>query len=63
MQVERLGKELLVQSTTAKQAGLDLEVVTAELELERRKNGNFPEEIRSANARKTETIEAKVCCE
>ena len=58
--MERLGKELLVQSTAAKQASLDLGVVTAELEMERRINGDLPDEIRSANARKAETIEAKV---
>lgn len=59
-QVERLGRELLKQSTAFEQAGLDLEVLTSELELERRKNRDLPHEIRVAEAHKAEALEAKV---
>ena len=63
-QVERLERELLKQSTASEQAGLDLEVLTRELELERRKNRDLPHEIRLAEAHKAEALEAKVsyCC-
>lgn len=59
-QVERLGRELLKQSTAFEQAGLDLEVLTREVELERRKNRDLPHEIRLAEAHKAEALEAKV---
>eukprot|EP00903_Cladosiphon_okamuranus_P020140 g18493.t1 len=59
-EVERLGRELLKQSTAFEQAGLDLEVLTQELELERRKNRELPHEIRLAEAHKAEALEAKV---
>lgn len=59
-QVDRLGRELLKQSTAFEQAGLDLEVLTNELELERRKNRDLPHEIRLAEAHKAEALEAKV---
>lgn len=62
-QVERLGRELLKQSTAFEQAGLDLEVLTRELELERRKNRDLPHEIRLAEAHKAEALEAKVSCD
>lgn len=58
-QVERLGRELLKESSAAEQAGLDLEVLTEELELERRKNRDLPHEIRLAEAHKAEALEAK----
>lgn len=58
--MERLGRELLKQSTASEQAGLDLEVLTQELELERRKNRDLPHEIRLAEAHKAEALETKV---
>ncbi|CAN0534660.1 unnamed protein product, partial [Ectocarpus sp. 12 AP-2014] len=58
--VERLGQDLLKESSAAEQAGLDLEVLTEELELERRKNRDLPHEIRLAEAHKAEALEAKV---
>lgn len=57
-----MGRELLKQSTASEQAGLDLEVLTGELELERRKNRDLPHEIRLAEAHKAEALEAKVSC-
>lgn len=59
-QVERLGVELLRQSTASEQAAMDREVLTEELELERRKNRDLPHEIRVAEAHKAEALEAKV---
>ncbi|CAM9748610.1 unnamed protein product, partial [Scytosiphon promiscuus] len=59
-EVERLGRELHQQSTAFEQAGLDLEVLMQELELERRKNRDLPHEIRQAEAHKAEALEAKV---
>lgn len=59
-QVDRLGRELQKQSTAFEQAGLDLEVLMQELELERRKNRDLPHEIRQAEAHKAEALEAKV---
>lgn len=44
----------------SEQARLDLEVLTNELELERRKNRDQPHEIRAAEAHKAEALEAKV---
>lgn len=44
----------------SEQAGLDLEVLTRELELERRKNRDLPHEILAAEAHKAETLESKV---
>ncbi|CAN0356155.1 unnamed protein product, partial [Ectocarpus sp. 12 AP-2014] len=58
-EVERLGQDLLKESSAAEQAGLDLEVLTEELELERRKNRDLPHEIRLAEAHKAEALEAK----
>lgn len=58
-QVERLGRDLLKESSAAEQAGLDLEVLMEELELERRKNRDLPHEIRLAEAHKAEALEAK----
>lgn len=60
LQVDRLGRELLGQTTASEQAGLDLEVLTQELELERRNNRDLPHEIRAAEAHKAETLDAKV---
>eukprot|EP00904_Undaria_pinnatifida_P003934 jgi/Undpi1/13541/HiC_scaffold_8.g03200.m1 len=59
-EVERLGVELLRQSTASEQAAMDREVLTEELELERRKNRDLPHEIRVAEAHKAEALEAKV---
>ncbi|CAN0318195.1 unnamed protein product, partial [Laminaria digitata] len=59
-EVERLGVELLRHSTASEQAGMDREVLTKELELERRKNRDLPHEIRVAEAHKAEALEAKV---
>lgn len=42
------------------QAGLDLEVLTRELELERRKNRDLPHDILAAEAHKAEALENKV---
>ena len=58
--MERLGVELLRHSTASEQAEMDREVLTKELELERRKNRDLPHEIRVAEAHKAEALEAKV---
>lgn len=59
-QVEQLRRELVGQSAAFEQSGLDLEVLTEELEMERRKNHDLPQEIRATEAHKVEAIEAKV---
>lgn len=58
--MERLGRELGSQATAFEQAGLDLEVLTGELEMERRENRHLPHKIRAAEAHRSQALEATV---